>query len=117
MPIYTNKSDNYTMVHFGSGDLVVLTNGDHHHAPDEVIITPTYKTGEIGDATDQYAGKTTDNIPVGIRLCFERKESAQVVIDALQKIVNLWPSTTQAPKVHVSLSEWELVPVLGEKGG
>lgn len=89
MPIYKNRSDDYTMVHFGSGDLVVSTNDR-----DEVIITPTYKTGSIGDRTEQYDGKSTDNIPPGIRLVFNNQESIaaqslQVVIDALQKCLDV----------------------------
>lgn len=79
MPIYTNKADDYTMIHFGSGDLVVSTNDQ-----DEVIITPTYKTGTPGERTDQYDGKATNNIPPGVRLVFDNEKSIQVVIDALQ---------------------------------
>ncbi len=96
MPLYINESDNNLMVHFGTGDLLVSTNeqktdGIHTHRPDEVIITPCIDPGPIGEYTDQFAGKTTAEMKPGVRLCFESKESAQVVIDALQKVVDLWP--------------------------
>ena len=90
MPIYTNKADGYTMVHFGQGDLVVSTNGEQR---DEVIITPSEIEGVIGADDLQFAGKPTDALPVGIRMVFDKPESAQVVIDALQKIAPVQDGT------------------------
>lgn len=82
MPIYKNNADDYTMIHFGQGDLVVSINDE-----DEVIITPIYKTGPLGDVSNQYNGKATNDIPPGIRIVFDAPKSIEVVMDALVKLM------------------------------
>ena len=77
------------MLHFGYGDLIVSTAHMDKElactAPEEVIITPTSAGNEIG-ADAPLGGKTTKDLMTGIRMCFDRRASVQVLIDALEKV-------------------------------
>lgn len=87
MPIYICEADKNTVVHFGHGDVVVSTSLGVTATASEVVITPSVRgSGPLGDRTEQFDGKSTSEIPPGVRLIFDDPLSVMVLIDALSSV-------------------------------
>ena len=76
-------------LHFGNGDIGVSTcKQEGSEVWNEIVLWNPHMKQAIGDSIPITEGTTTDDIEIYARLYFHKPESAQVVVDALNRIID-----------------------------
>lgn len=78
--------DGVYILEFGTGD-IAINNAYQCNDETELLNEVNFcqgETGEIGRNLEDNIGKTSDDLGVAVRMIFNKAESVQVVIDALE---------------------------------